>query len=43
MKRLLKWVVKNGEMYEGETMKKVWPREEPPPTFFWKKEAEKTQ
>ena len=33
----IRWVVKNGEICEGETMKKVWPKEEPPPTFFWKK------
>ena len=32
----IRWVVKNGEVWESETMKKVWPREEPPPTFFWK-------
>ncbi len=32
----IRWVVKNGEVWEGETMKKVWPREEPPPKFFWK-------
>jgi imidazolonepropionase-like amidohydrolase len=33
----IRWVVKNGEVWEAETMKKVWPREEPAPTFFWKK------
>ena len=32
----IRWVVKNGEVWESETMKKVWPREEPPPSFFWK-------
>ncbi len=32
----IRWVVKNGEVWEGETMKKLWPREEPPPKFFWK-------
>jgi hypothetical protein len=32
----IRWVVKNGEVWEAETMKKVWPREEAPPTFFWK-------
>ena len=30
----IRWVVKNGEVWEAETMKKLWPREEPPPTFF---------
>jgi phage terminase large subunit-like protein len=29
--------VENGEVWEAETMKKMWPREEPPPAFFWKK------
>ncbi len=33
----IRWVVKNGEMWDAETMKEVWPREEPPPKFFWKK------
>ena len=36
----IRWVVKNGEMWEGETMKKVWPQEAPPPKFFWKKEPD---
>ena len=31
----IRWVVKNGEVWEAETMKKIWPREEPPPKFFW--------
>jgi Tol biopolymer transport system component/imidazolonepropionase-like amidohydrolase len=33
----IRWVVKNGELWEAGTMKKLWPREEPPPAFFWKK------
>ncbi len=33
----IRWVVKNGEVWEAETMKKLWPREEPPPAFFWKR------
>ncbi len=33
----IRWVVKNGEVWEAETMKKLWPREEEPPKFFWKK------
>jgi Tol biopolymer transport system component/imidazolonepropionase-like amidohydrolase len=32
----IRWVVKNGEVWEAETMKKLWPREEPAPAFFWK-------
>jgi Tol biopolymer transport system component/imidazolonepropionase-like amidohydrolase len=35
----IRWVVKNGEVWEAETMKKLWPREEAPPRFFWKSEA----
>jgi imidazolonepropionase-like amidohydrolase len=34
----IRWVVKNGEVWEAETMKKVWPREEPAPGFFWKRD-----
>jgi hypothetical protein len=38
----IRWVVKNGEVWEAETMKKIWPREEPAPAFFWKpREASK--
>jgi Tol biopolymer transport system component/imidazolonepropionase-like amidohydrolase len=33
----IRWVVKNGELWEAATMKKLWPREEPPPAFFWKR------
>ncbi len=33
----IRWVVKNGEVWEAETMKKIWPREEEPPQFFWKR------
>ena len=33
------WVVKNGEVWEAETLKKVWPREEAAPTFFWRRDS----
>jgi Tol biopolymer transport system component/imidazolonepropionase-like amidohydrolase len=33
----IRWVVKNGEVWEAETLKKVWPHEEPAPTFFWRR------
>jgi len=36
----IRWVVKNGEVWEAETMEKLWPHEEPPPKFFWKHDAE---
>jgi Tol biopolymer transport system component/imidazolonepropionase-like amidohydrolase len=32
----IQWVAKNGELWEAETMKKLWPQEEPPPKFFWR-------
>ena len=32
----IRWVVKNGELWEADTMKQLWPREEPPPNFFWR-------
>jgi imidazolonepropionase-like amidohydrolase len=28
-------VVKNGEVYEGETLKRLWPSEIPAPKYFW--------
>ncbi len=34
------WVVKNGEVWEAETLKKVWPREEAAPTFFWRRDTQ---
>ncbi|HEX4439969.1 MAG TPA: amidohydrolase family protein [Thermoanaerobaculia bacterium] len=38
----IRWVVKNGDVWDAATMRKVWPREEPAPQFFWKK-GEETQ
>jgi len=32
----IRWVVKNGELYDGETMRREWPSPAPPPRFFWK-------
>ena len=31
----IQWVVKNGEVWDGETMKALWPREAAAPKFFW--------
>jgi hypothetical protein len=28
-------VVKNGEIYDAETLARVWPTEQPLPRFFW--------
>jgi hypothetical protein len=36
-----KWVMKNGELYDAETLRQVWPRERPLAPFFWKAEAER--
>jgi imidazolonepropionase-like amidohydrolase len=33
----IQWVVKNGELYEAETMRQLWPTERPLPQFFWQK------
>ncbi len=35
----IKWVIKNGEVYDGETMKQEWPRQAGPPKFFWQGKA----
>lgn len=29
------WVMKNGELYEGDTLDQVWPVERPLPPFWW--------
>ena len=34
----VKWVVKNGELYDGETLRREWPSAQPAPTFFWRHE-----
>ena len=31
----IRWVVKNGEVYEAETMKRVWPTVVEPPKQYW--------
>lgn len=31
----IRWVVKNGELWEAETMKRLWPVEQPPPRQYW--------
>jgi len=30
-----RYVVKNGEMFEGETLRQVWPAEKEPPRLWW--------
>jgi hypothetical protein len=31
----IRWVVKNGELFDAETLKREWPTERPLPRFFW--------
>ena len=31
----IRWVVKNGEVYEADTLRQVWPAERALPRFFW--------
>jgi hypothetical protein len=31
----IRWVVKNGEVFEAETLKAIWPRERALPPFLW--------
>lgn len=35
----VQWVMKNGELYEGDTLKQIWPMEkELPPLWWWESE-----
>jgi len=36
----VKWVMKNGELYDGATLRQEWPHERPLPAFFWREEEE---
>jgi len=29
--------MKNGELYDGDTLRQEWPRERPLPPFFWER------
>jgi imidazolonepropionase-like amidohydrolase len=31
----VRWVMKNGELYEGDTLTQVWPVQKPLPKFWW--------
>ena len=36
----VRWVMKNGEIYEGDTLTRIWPtRRELPPLWWWESEA----
>ena len=32
----IRWVIKNGELYEADTLRQLWPVEKPLPPFFWR-------
>jgi imidazolonepropionase-like amidohydrolase len=32
----IQWVIKNGEVYEADSMNEEWPVQKPPPPFFWR-------
>ena len=32
----IKWVVKNGVLYDAETLREEWPQQQDLPKFFWK-------
>jgi imidazolonepropionase-like amidohydrolase len=33
----IRWVVKNGELYEADTLRQLWPGEKALPQFFWQR------
>ena len=35
----IRWVVKNGEVYNAETMSEEWPQQKPLPPFFWRERS----
>jgi hypothetical protein len=37
----IRWVMKGGELYEGDTLKQVWPVEKELPPLWWWKDAPK--
>jgi Tol biopolymer transport system component/imidazolonepropionase-like amidohydrolase len=32
----IRWVIKNGEVYDAETMRQEWPKQKDLPPFFWR-------
>ncbi len=32
----LRYVMKNGRLYEADTLNEIWPRERPLPTPYWR-------
>ena len=39
----IRWVMKNGELYEGDTLNQVWPVEKKIPSFWWWEGKPKSQ
>jgi hypothetical protein len=35
----IRWVIKNGEVYDAESMREEWPEQKPLPPFFWKEKS----
>jgi imidazolonepropionase-like amidohydrolase len=35
----VRWVVKNGELWDGDTLRREWPSALPAPKFVWQTEA----
>lgn len=33
----IRWVIKNGEVFEAETLRQIWPKEQALPGFFWQR------
>ena len=31
----IQYVMKNGELFEGDTLKQVWPQQKAPPKLWW--------
>jgi hypothetical protein len=36
-------VMKNGRLYDADTLAEVYPRERPAPEFYWQESAPRTQ
>ena len=31
----IKYVMKNGELFEGDTLNQIWPKQKTPPRLWW--------
>jgi cytosine/adenosine deaminase-related metal-dependent hydrolase len=39
----VRYVMKNGELYEGDTLNQIWPVQKTLPAFWWHKETVKSE